>query len=248
MHTITSLQNDLRAMGILPDDTLLIHSSMKSIGAVENGADGVLDALIQYFVPGGGLLIFPTLTYHLNAENPVFVVEETAGIVGLLPELFRKRPGVKRSWHPTHSVAAIGEGAAEYLAGHHLFDSPCAPTSPWGKLIDRKAKILFIGTGIICNTFLHGVEEIAQVPGMLTEEPQQLCTIAPDGTRYAVPSRRHLGHHSTWYEKIRQDFETDGVLTKGRFGDARCDLGDAAGMAETALRNLRQDPQYFTHF
>ena len=34
MHTRESLQQDLRNMGILPEDTLLIHSSLKSIGEV----------------------------------------------------------------------------------------------------------------------------------------------------------------------------------------------------------------------
>ncbi|HOG51619.1 MAG TPA: AAC(3) family N-acetyltransferase, partial [Lentisphaeria bacterium] len=48
MHTRESLRAQLSSGGILPTDTVLVHSSMKSIGQVEGGADGVLDALMGY--------------------------------------------------------------------------------------------------------------------------------------------------------------------------------------------------------
>jgi aminoglycoside N3'-acetyltransferase len=35
-------------------------------------------------------------------------------IIGGLTELFLKLPGVVRSWHPTHSVAALGKEAHEF--------------------------------------------------------------------------------------------------------------------------------------
>ena len=47
MHTYTSLRNDLERLGIQPDGTLLIHSSMKSVGDVEGRADTVLDVFMQ---------------------------------------------------------------------------------------------------------------------------------------------------------------------------------------------------------
>ena len=246
MHTIQSLQQDLQQLGIKNSDTLLVHSSLKAIGAVDGGGEAVLDAMIGYLVPAGGLLVFPALTYHLNAENPEFSVADTPGIVGTLPELFRKRPESLRSWHPTHSVAAMGRDAAAFTAGHHDFDSPCARTSPWGRLADRRAKILFIGTGIGCNTFLHGVEEWFGVPDMLSRDPEMLYTNTPDGARLPVPCRRHQGHHSTWYYKTEPVLAASGALTTGRFGDASCHLVDAFGAMETVYGMLHQDPLIFT--
>ena len=105
MHTYISLRNDLEKLGIPQDGTLLIHSSMKSIGDVEGRADTVLDVFMDYFKEAG-LLVFPTLTWsNVNAEQPVFNVRETPSVVGILPQLFRQRPGVIRSLHPTHSLA-----------------------------------------------------------------------------------------------------------------------------------------------
>ena len=47
IYSIEHLKRDLSIAGIVPGDTLLVHSSMKSIGTVENRADGVLAALME---------------------------------------------------------------------------------------------------------------------------------------------------------------------------------------------------------
>ena len=174
MYSKSDLKADLTAMGLKGSETVIIHSSLKSIGEVENRADGILDALVEFFKDG--LLVFPSMSYNLvNAKQPVFSVRDTPCCVSMLPELFRRRPGVIRSLHPTHAVAAIGKDAAEFVAGHEKFDSPAHPESPWGKLYKRNAVILFVGTGTIhCNTYLHGVEEWLPVPGMLTDYHEPL--------------------------------------------------------------------------
>lgn len=42
------LKDQLESMGLKGDETILIHSSMKAIGAVDGGADTVLDAWMEY--------------------------------------------------------------------------------------------------------------------------------------------------------------------------------------------------------
>src|SRR5699024_2708495 len=135
------LIKQLETMNIDSKGTIIIHSSMKSIGEVEGQADTVLDAFSEFMKDG--LLVFPTHTWaHINEEQPKFYVEETPTNIGILTELFRKRPDVVRSLHPTHSVAALGNGAEEFVAGDEQFDTPIARGSSWGKLLDREAKIL----------------------------------------------------------------------------------------------------------
>lgn len=157
-HARQKLENDLAAFGIPQDSTILIHSSCKSIGPVEGGADTVLDVFQDYF--RDGLLVFPTHTWDkVNPENPVFILAETPCCTGILPELFRKRPGVIRSGHPTHSVAAYGRKAGAFTADDIHCDAPCARGSSWGKLIDEDAIIMLLGVTFTRNTFMHGVEE-----------------------------------------------------------------------------------------
>ena len=87
MHTWESLMKQLEELGIDGKGTLLVHSSMKSMGPVEGGADTVLDALTAYMKEG--LLVLPTHTWsYINADNPRFYVDQSPSCVGILPELF----------------------------------------------------------------------------------------------------------------------------------------------------------------
>lgn len=102
------LKDQLKSMGLKGDETILIHSSMKSIGEVDGGADTVLDAWMEYFKDG--LLLLPTHTWKtVNADNPVYNPQITPSCVGLLTNMFMKRDGVIRSLHPTHSMAGYGK-------------------------------------------------------------------------------------------------------------------------------------------
>ena len=131
-------------MGLTGSETILIHSSMKAVGNVEGGADTVLDALMEFFADG--LLLLPTHTWKtVNESNPVFDVSNSESCVGILTELFRKRPGVVRSLHPTHSIAAFGRNAESYIAGELSCNTPCTPGGCYDRLKDVDGKILLIG-------------------------------------------------------------------------------------------------------
>ena len=162
-YTKADLKHDLAAMGLTGNETILIHSSMKSIGPVEGGADTVLDALMEFFAEG--LLLLPTHTWRfINEENRVFDVRRSPCCVGILPELFRQRPGVVRSLHPTHSMAAYGKGAAAYLEGELDANTPCTPGGCYDRLRAAHGKVLLLGVTHARNTFIHSVEEVLNVP------------------------------------------------------------------------------------
>ena len=240
------LRADLQNLQIKRSDTLLIHSSMKSIGEVDGGADSVLDMLMEYFADDG-LLVFPTLSYRdVNAESPRFDVRNTPACTGILPELFRQRSGVVRSLHPTHSVAAFGRDAASFTANHENASTPAPVGSPWWKLLQRRGKIMFIGTTINCNTFLHGVEEWLPVPGMLTEDSENLVVFDYDGNRIEVPSRRHAGSHSHFYAVLKDEFTECGALSEGTLGDAHVFILQAKAAGELVYEILKKTPLFFT--
>lgn len=246
MHTLEDLMKQLEQSGVRANGTLLVHSSMKSIGAVEGGADTVLDALSSYME--GGLLVLPTHTWStINADNPRFYVNTSPCCVGILPELFRQRPAVIRSWHPTHSVAALGRDAEEFTSGAHQFDTPCARGSVWGKLLDRKATIMLVGVDLKRNTFIHGVEEWVDIPGRMTDEHEELITVLPDGTEIPVPSRRHCG--LSWSEhfwKVEPILLERGAMTMGQLGDAVVRTCDAEAVATVITEMLLAYPDLFS--
>lgn len=245
--TKASLKKQLEVLGINKKGTLLVHSSMKSLGEVEGGAETVLDALSEYMAEG--LLVFPTHTWaYINGENPRFYEERSEVCIGILPELFRKREGVVRSLHPTHSVAAYGKGVKSFIEGHELWDTPCARQSPWGRLLDQEAQILLIGVDLRRNTFIHGVEEWMDIPGRLTEAPEQLYVITKEGQTISVPSRRHYGDHwSEYFGKVDALFEEKGVMKKGQLGAAEVRLCETKPMTALLKILLKQNPSLFSN-
>lgn len=246
MYTKESLIKQLEQLNIDREGTLLVHSSMKSIGPVEGGADTVLDAFTEHM--RDGLLVLPTHTWsYINADNPRFYVDRSPSCVGILPELFRSRPGVVRSLHPTHSVAALGKDAEDFTKDDHHFDTPCARGSAWGKLLDRKGTILLVGVDLKRNTFIHGVEEWVDIPGRLTDTHEALYTVLPDGTEIPVHSRRHCG--LSWSEhfwKVDEVLESKGAMYKGQLGDAVVRVCDADKVTNVITKMLKENPDLFS--
>lgn len=246
MQTKESLKADLQRMGIDPRGTLLVHSSYKSIGPVEGGPEAVLDALAEYMAEG--LLVLPTHTWaSIDDRNPRFYVRDTPSCVGALTELFRKRPGVVRSLHPTHSVAALGKDAREFAAGDELSTTPCGYGTAWRRLWERKAAILLVGVDLRRNTFMHGVEEWADVPGRLSDGYQDLITVLPDDTEIQVPSRRHFGDSSSEnFGRAEEVFLREGVMFIDRLGQAETRVCDSVKMTSVLLEMLRENPGLFS--
>lgn len=247
-HTKQTLQNDLHKMGLTGTETILIHSSMKSIGAVEGGADTVLDALMEYF--SEGLLLLPTHTWRfIDGGNTVFNVRTSPCCVGILPELFRQRPGVVRSLHPTHSMAAYGKGAAEYLSGELETTTPCAPGGCYDRLRAVNGKILLLGVTHARNTFIHSVEEVLNVPHRLTDQPLKLTVVDENGTEHPAYMRRHYNanqpHISEDFVKLHQAYLDCGAAAITTFGDASCILCDANGIFKVTRHVLAPCPESF---
>ena len=180
------LIKQLEDMGLAGDETILIHSSMKSIGEVERRADTVLDAWMEYF--HNGLLLLPTHTWkNVNSDNPVYNPVETPSCVGILTNLFMKREGVIRSLHPTHSMAGYGKNASEYLTGEEDNNTPCTPGGCYDRLRYVDGKILLVGVGHERNTYIHSVEEVLNVPNRLSDMPVKLKIAIPQNCNKIPP-------------------------------------------------------------
>ena len=251
IHDFDSLTEDFKNLGIKRDDNVLIHSSMKSIGEVEGGADIVLDVFIAYLADKGNIAL-PAHTWrqiNLKGEHTVFDPEKEPSCVGILTEMFRKRKGVLRSLHPTHSIAITGKDKEYFVKDEHLIDTPCGRKGCWGKLLDMDFKIIFLGCGTKCNTYIHGVEEWRGVPGRLTEYYQQLKIVMPGGKIFDRPMRRHWDKNdrgvSENYDKIQPYMEERGLVLKGKFGNADCIVEKAKDIYNVTAELLEKNIDFF---
>lgn len=244
--TKEDIVRDLLNMGLRQGEVLLVHSSMSSLGAtVEGGYDTVIDAFLEV-LGDTGTLLFPALSYEtVTRESPVFSLECTPCCVGKLPEAFRKRSGVIRSLHPTHSVCAMGRLAEEITMNHGKDTTPVGPNSPFRLLYEFGGRILMLGCGLRPNTFMHGVEEIAEVPYVLSPLPVEYECILPDGS---IIKTTHLRHGFNGlvqrYDRVLNILE-QGDFIEGYVGRAHCYLLDSRPLMEKSLRKMKEDPFYF---
>ena len=172
---------------------LFVHSAFRRLGAAGFRPEAFIEALIEYM--GNGTLVMPTMTWRIvTPANPWFDEIATASHVGILAELFRRQYATHRSLHPTHSVAARGRLAAELTAAHHLSDTPCALSSPYGKARQTDAHVLLLGIGLERCTAIHHAEEIAAPDIYLVpaEAAETYWLRDRNGRAHEMKLRRHL--------------------------------------------------------
>lgn len=243
--TRAALTADLRTLGVRPGMLLLVHSSLRSLGPVEGGAQTVIAALLDALGPDGTLLV-PTLTATADdssASPPTFDPLHSPGWAGIIPETLRQRPDAIRSLHPTHSAAAIGPEAAALTRNHIDSLTPCDALSPYGKLAAREeGAILLLGVTHAANTILHAVEEAAASPYHMQPEPVRCTLILPGETL----TRHYLLH--SWetprrFDAIEPFLLERGIQRQGQVGAAAARLVAARPMFALALQALRANSQ-----
>ena len=171
-----------RDLGMQPGMTVMVHTSLSSIGYVCGGAPTVIEALLET-VTSEGTITMPTQSWK-NLDPNVGVHPEVTEdcwqlirdnwppydkrttptqTMGAVAELFRQWPGSLRSDHPARSVSANGRHAA-YLTEHHDLSNIFGDGSPIGRLYDLDGYVLLIGVGYDKNTSLHLADARANYP------------------------------------------------------------------------------------
>jgi len=171
--TKNDITNTLRSLGIEKGEILLIHSSATGLGYVEGGVDAIIDGIIDA-VGNEGTILAPALTNpyvsfqgklnKLLTFRPFSPDNIQSIITGLVPKTLINRPGAIRSAHSTHSWVALGADARALTENHELLAAPASEESPMAKALAKKGKVAFIGCDVNSNTFLHFLEDQADVP------------------------------------------------------------------------------------
>jgi len=153
MITGAQLVADLRKLGVKAGMDLMVHASLSKIGAVEGGADTVVDALLEA-IGRSGTLLMPSFNHRAAHVYNRMTTPTTNGAV---PDAFWRRPEAVRSEHATHAVAALGPRAEQYCTSH--LEAGCwAPESPIGQLVHGDGWVLALGTTHWTTTAYHVAE------------------------------------------------------------------------------------------
>ncbi|MCR5786764.1 MAG: AAC(3) family N-acetyltransferase [Acholeplasmatales bacterium] len=218
----------LKDLNLKNTDTIMIHSSLHSIGKIENNAEGLIEALKEYF--SNGLIIFPMHTWSfMNSDNQTLDLTIENSCVGMLPNI-AFRHGFIRSKHPTHSVVAYGKKAFEYIKYDDTANTPASPSGCFGRLGKMNAKILFLGCPLSKNTFIHSIEEQFNVADRLTDHIYKFYTKDNNGI-YEYNVHKHYSkynaHLSEHYLKLEKPMIEKGIASYFMFGNAKSIIVDA---------------------
>ncbi|MFN3683056.1 MAG: AAC(3) family N-acetyltransferase [Fimbriimonadaceae bacterium] len=241
-----SLAEAWRRLGIVPGDAVLAHTALSKVGWVEGGPSAYAASLADAVAPGG-VALFPALsdTGWASADNPPsFRAQDSpAPWVGAVPRAALSLPGVVRSLHPTHSLAAVGADAETFVAGHDLCATPCAWDSPYGELVRRRGKVLLVGCGHESNTTLHLVEEVAGVPYHLLPGIAECRVVGADGRVRTVRTRLHRWGVPRRFQRVDSELDFLGVQTRGTVGGAEARVVAADRLFAYGLWLLSRDPR-----
>ena len=229
MLTKEKVFETLKNIGLNSNDTILIHSSLKSIGQIEGNAECLIDWLKEYF--NQGLIIFPTHTWSfMNQDNQILNLDEANSCVGTLTNIVLNS-GFVRSAHPTHSICAYGVNAMDYIKLDDYSNTPVNPNGCFGVLGDKNAKILFLGAKLSKNTFIHSIEERYNVSDRFTNKIYHFYSKKGDVLKEFYMPKHYSTlnpHISDNYLKLESPMIELGIAKYFKFGEANSIIVDAS--------------------
>jgi aminoglycoside 3-N-acetyltransferase len=229
---------NLRVLGIKEGDTLLVHSALSSMGKVDGGPATVIRALLD-LLGEEGTLVMSTLTMWDKAFDP----EKTPSAVGIISEVFRKMPGVKRSLHPVHSVAAFGKNAEYITADHDKCETGCGEGTPYLKLREFDAKVMLLGVDMDRNTIMHSLEEAIDAKYLRTLDIPAPTYIHDYHKKTFTLKKFPPGHRD--FLKLTPYLRRKGKLIQGYIGLASVKIMSINDLFEIGLGVLEKDPLFF---
>lgn len=233
-----ALAGQLRALGVEPGGVLLVHTSMRAVGAVRGGAAGLAAALRQALGPGGTLVV-PAWTG--DDDTPFDPrVSPVSPELGVLPDVFWRMDGVLRAEHP-FALAAAGPRAAEILRDP-LPIPPQVPASPVGRVHELDGQVLLLGVDHGSNTTIHLAELMAGVPYGVPKH----CTVLRDGRPHRIDYLEN-DHCCQRFVLVDGWLRERGMQREGPVGGAHARLVRSRDVVAVVVDRLHEDPLFFLH-
>lgn len=237
VHRTSDLVAELKSIGVSRGVVLVVHTAFKAVGAVENGPDGLIDALQTALGPEG-TLVMPSMG---DTDDELFDVERSScRSMGVVADTFWRLPGVLRSDSP-HAFAARGPRAREITSPHPL-EVPHGHDSPVGRAYDLDGSVLLLGVGHDANTTIHLAENLA---GVRYRQPIY-STIVENGRRVRVDYSeadhccQNFGLMDGWLDARSQ-------LRRGVVGGAEARFARSRDIVHAAVEQLGANETVFLH-
>lgn len=226
-----ALKARLRRAGIRETDTLMVHANFSTDSGFRGTPSDLVNALVELVGTNGNLLMvsipFRGAAYDYLVAGKPFNVKKTISMMGLATEMFRRREGTLRSFHPTHPVLAVGKDASWLVADHDQCLFPCGVGTPFDKFRQLHGKILFFDVSFGAITFFHHVEDLLKdkLPFPVYHERQfAVPAIDARGASQVIQTRTFNNAVARKAEHLERRMVADGTVARGRVGNSRFTL------------------------
>ncbi|MFQ6791578.1 MAG: aminoglycoside N(3)-acetyltransferase [Thomasclavelia sp.] len=254
-NTKNSLVNDLKKLGVLKGDMVLMHASLSKLGWIVGREVTVIDAILET-IGDTGTLIMPSFTGDNSAPElwqappvdkewveiiknnmPAYDPKRTpTREMGKVVDALLRYPGCIRSRHPQVSFCGYGK-EAKYILKDHALSPGLGDGSPLKKLYDCHGKILLLGVGYENCTALHLSEShLPNLPWINTG-----ACVLKDGQRKWLDFKE-ISYDDSDFKVLGQAYEKETEVIKGYVGAALCryiDLKDLVDFGEKWLKKQR---------
>jgi aminoglycoside 3-N-acetyltransferase len=162
--------------------------------------------------------------------------------MGLITEIFRRKHEVVRSVNPAHPVLAFGPAAQWIIADHEKTLYSCGRGSPFEKLVQVQAKVLFFDTRRM--TFFHYLEDLFQdtLPVKLYEDnPLESTVIEASGNTRTVKTYVFSGEARRYRNRrnLHQALNEENVIKAAKIGNTQLTLLRLQQVVECAQKMVR---------
>jgi aminoglycoside N3'-acetyltransferase len=231
---IADLRQALIDLGVTRGRTLWVQSSWNEFYNVPMRPSDMIGLLRDLLGPNGTLAM-PAFPIH-HTPDKVFLVDRAPVYTGLLCEVFRRTPDIRRSIHLSSSVCAVGPNADFLVRDHHRTLMPWGKDSPFCRLGELDARMLGLGAGFEFMTPLHTPEcllfdEIPFFHGLFDGTIRYRWQRA-DGETGEHEFRRRIGDIEP--QRLRRHFGPD-ICVDAKISNLRILAADAKPFIEQAV-------------
>lgn len=240
--TFQDIVESLKLIGLRQGDRVLVHASLSSMGMVDGGAGGAIDALLAV-IGGSGTLMMPRYTNYRSITEPFDRRNPPATYTGVIADTLRQRPGAVMSLHPTHPVVAYGPDA-EALTCEHYRVSPVGKDSPIDRIARRGGKVLLLGVNHRSNTTIHTGEAYAGVAywGMPRPDRPEALSIIDENGKERLIRLAEIPGDAYGFNRIEPALVERRIITFGRAGRAIVELMEGEALIKAVAAFLEHEP------
>lgn len=261
MYTRGELAHGFRTLGITPGCTVMVHASVRAVGAVVGGPDQIHLALKDALTGEGTLMMYASCPRHYDevgrgnltpAEEreileslPPFdpATARSARDNGALVELLRTWPDSTVNRHVARFV--VWGRQASHLIAHQPWDYAFGHGSALDRFAEAGGKVLLLGCDHDTATFLHYAEHIVEIPGKRVARFK--VPVEENGARrwrdmeeFDTSEGVHANWPARFFARIVDTHLRNTHNQGGKVGDAQCHLLDARALLAFALDVMRE--------